>query len=722
MRQLTYDIETAMWGGSVRERYRTLGAMLALGDFNVTEIAALARVGESTVRTVLRREDDYVERVGPQRTGRRGGQPVRWRLRPGARESIRAILRELEDLGAGSWLDDPFAPDSPKAAVLAAEDVLLRLAPNASDSDERAELIKLARAQAETAEGTITPQQETGYITDHLRIVRLLIDLEEEMQQSNTRPESAGVLERVRQVSQDLLLAVGRTQDIHLGNAVMRRIPDSLYATNFLISHKKPSYPEPARSYPTTERDLPSGRNVFVGTGPSRLFGTDGVRGIAGRDLSASLAVDLATAAAQILARPEVGASRAVAVIGRDPSSSGQFLESAIIAGLTSSGVDVIRIGIAPAAAVAFLTALHGAQLGVSLSASHSKAPYNGIKFFGLGGYKLQDPVEDEIERQLVSAREHESPGTAPGVFGDVIDGSAEIEKYISHVLSSLPNNASKALAGLRVVVDCANGASSAIAPQLLRAAGADVTAISAYPDGQNINVGSGSTDTEALISEVKRHKADAGIAYDGDADGCIAVDHLGRVVDGDQILAVLALDLADQGKLARRTVVMTVMSNLGFRLAMQDAGIGVVETQVGDRYLADEIRSGDYSLGGTQSGRIIIADHAPGPDGILVSLYLLAIVARSGKTLASVTEVMTRHPQVLVNVRIPDKERGLVTSANRLISAVEEAAEELSQRGRIVLRPSGTEPVVRVMVEDDDRGQAERLAQQLADTVRELV
>lgn len=705
----------------MHERYRTLGAMLAVGDFSVAEIAALARVEKSTVRTVLRREDDYVERAGKQRTGRRGGQPVRWRLRPGARESIRAILKDLEDLGAGSWLADSSAPDSPKAAVLAAEDVLLRRAPAAHDPAERTELIKLARAQVETAEGTVAPEQETGFISDHLRVVRLLLDLEE-MEQSATQPESADVLERVWQVSNDLLLAAGRTQDTRLGDAVRRRNPGSLYATNFLISHKRPNYPEPARSYPTLAYHRPSGKNVLVGTRPARLFGTDGVRGIAGRDLSAPLAVDLAIAAAQVLARPDDAAARAVAVIGRDSSSSGQFLESAIIAGLTSSGVDVIRIGVAPAAAVAFLTAMHGAQLGVSLSASHSRAPYNGIKFFGPGGYKLQDSVEDEIERQLISAREHGPSAALPAVFGDVRDGSAEIESYISHVLSSLPDNASKALAGLRVVVDCANGAASAIAPRLLSAAGAEVTAIGISPDGQNINVGYGSTDPARLISEVKRREADAGIAYDGDADACIAVDHLGRLIDGDQILAVLALELADQGKLAHRTVVMTVMSNLGFRLAMQDAGISVVETQVGDRYLADEIRSGDYSLGGTQTGRIIIADHATGPDGLLVSLNLLAIAARRGQTLASVMDVMTRHPQVLVNVHIPDEERAQVTSSYRLISAVEEAAVELGQRGRIVLRPSGTEPVVRVMVEDDDRGQAERLARQLADTVRELV
>ena len=264
-----------------------------------------------------------------------------------------------------------------------------------------------------------------------------------------------------------LLLAAGQTQDMRLGDAVGRRIPDSLYATNFFISHKKPNYPEPDRSYPATEHEQLSGRNMFVGTRPARLFGTDGVRGVAGRDLSAPLAVDLAIAAAQVLAQPDDGAARAVAVIGRDSSSSGQFLESAIIAGLTSSGVDVIRIGVAPAAAVAFLTALHGAQLGVSLSASHGRAPYNGIKFFGPDGYKLQDSVEDEIERQLISVREQGSPGVASTVFGDVRDGSGEIESYISHVLSSLPDNASKALAGLRVIVDCANGAASEIAPRV---------------------------------------------------------------------------------------------------------------------------------------------------------------------------------------------------------------------------------------------------------------
>jgi phosphoglucosamine mutase len=634
----------------MHERYRILGAMLALDDFSVAEIAALAAVGQSTVRTVLRRENDYVEKIGPLPTGRPGGQPFRWRLRPSARESIREVLQELESLGAESWLDDSFALGAATLPLPASA---------TGDSGERAKPAEPAPARVEAAE-----------------------------------------------------------------DAVRRRIPDSLYATNFLISIENPDYPEPTRSYPTAaERDRLLDGNVFVQSGRDRLFGTDGVRGKAGEDLSAPLAVDLAIATAHVLGRPNVGSNRATAVIGRDPSSSGHFLESAIIAGLTSSGVDVIQIGVAPAAAVAFLTALHDAQFGVSLSASHSKAPYNGIKFFGRGGYKLNDSVEDQIERQLKYAVEHESGGEAPVVFGAVRDGSYEIERYIAHVLSAaLPADVSKALGDLKVVVDCANGATSAIAPRLLSAAGVDVTAIGVNPDGQNINIGSGSTDTAALSAEVIRRKADLGIAYDGDGDACIAVDHRGRLVDGDKILAALALDFADQGQLAHRTVVTTVMANLGFRLAMQAADIKVVETHVGDRYLADEIRAGDYSLGGTQSGRIIIADHAPGPDGLLVSLYLLAIVARSGKKLAEVTDVMTRHPQVLVNVEILDEETDLISSAGQLVDAVEEAAEGLGERGRIVLRPSGTEPVVRVMVEDEDGDQAKRLAQQLAHTIRDLV
>jgi phosphoglucosamine mutase len=729
--------------------------MLALGEFSVSEVAALANVRESTVRTILRREGQYVERIGVQRTGRRGGQPVWWRVRPEARDAIRAILEKLEGIGAGPWLDDRAERDGPAAppvgAILAAEDVLLRRVPAARDPVERAGLIKLARTQVETVEAAVAPPGEADLFSDHLKVVNLLLDLEE-MEQSSTQSGSVTEKRQGWQVSIDLLLAAGRTQDKRLCEAVRRRveasplamiggrgrrrraeqprtgreprIPDVLFARNFLIYHASPNYPKSDISHHMAGLYHRAGvKTLIEGMRSGRLFGTDGIRGVAGRDLSAPLAVGLAIAAARVLARPDSSAGRRpVAVIACDPSSSSQFLESAIIAGLTSSGVDVIRLGVAPAAAVAFLTARKRASLGVMLSASHSRAPYNGIKFFGRGGYKLPDAVEDEIEQQLTVVIDSDPAAVPAAGFGVVTDGSAEIASYITHVLSSLPGDPSKALTGLRIVADCANGAAWEVGPKLLRAAGAEVIAIGVFPDGQNINAGYGTTDPGTLIAAVREHRADAGIAYDGDADRCIAVDHLGRIIDGDQILAALSFDLAGRGKLAHRTVVATVMSNIGFRLAMQEAKINVVETPVGDRYIIDEMRRGGYVIGGEQSGRIIIADHATAPDGLLVSLNLLAIAARHNRTLADLADVMARHPQILVNVSIPLQERPLVASSEQLTSAVQEAAVELGQRGRIVLRPSGTEPVVRVMVEDDDHGRAERLARQLADTVRELV
>jgi phosphoglucosamine mutase len=717
----------------VLERYRTLGAMLALGEFSVQQVAALAHVGQSTVRTVLRRESQHVEKVGSQPTGRRGGQPDRWQLRPGAREAIRVILLELQDAGAGSWLDDPSNLDSRLGPLLAAEDVLLRQAPGTSDPAERLSLIKLALLQVETAQGIVAQADEADLAAAHLQVTQLLLELER-MEQNAPVQSGEELEEEVWRMLPDLLLATGRTQDVWLGDAVLRRvgaslpmgqhsrIPLTLLAPNFSISSTRPEYPTPVPSGDALERFGQASEDVFVSRAPPRLFGTDGVRGEAGRDLSAWLAVDLAIAAAHVLAAAG-GSRRPVAVVGRDSSSSGQFLESAIIAGLSSSGVDVIRVGVAPAAAIAFLVAEHDAPLGVSVSASHSRAPNTGIKFFGQGGYKLRDSEEDEIEREFVALAKHDPPGAPASGFGDIIDGSAEIATYASYVLSSLPGDSSTALVGLHVVVDCANGAASMIAPPVLRAAGADVTEIGVSPDGQNINLGFGSTDPEALIATVKETGADAGIAFDGDADGCLAVDHNGRVIGGDQILATLARDLASQQKLAQQTVVATVMSSLGFRLAMQDAGISVIETQVGDRYIVDEIRRGGYSLGGTQSGRIIIADHATGPDGLLVTLSLLATVVRTGHTLADVADDMTQYPQVLVNVSIPVEERPQVDASEpQLVSAVEEATGGLGERGRILLRSSGTESVVRVMVEDEDPGQAKRLADQLANTVRELV
>ncbi|HLX49185.1 MAG TPA: phosphoglucosamine mutase [Streptosporangiaceae bacterium] len=465
-----------------------------------------------------------------------------------------------------------------------------------------------------------------------------------------------------------------------------------------------------------------------------RLFGTDGVRGVAGHDLTARLAMDLATAAAQTLgdagafAAARATSRRPFAVLGRDPRASGEYLEAAVVAGLTGAGVDVLRLGVIPTPAVAYLTGELGAEFGVMLSASHNPAPDNGIKFFGTGGLKLPDEVEDDIEDRL--KRNVTVPGPPAAGFGRVRDASVEPERYLDHLVDSLRQEGTapswperhataeaRPLTGLRVVVDCAHGAAYALAPEALRRAGADVIAIGAEPDGVNINQGCGSTSLGALSAAVVAHNADAGIAHDGDADRCLAVDAAGRPIDGDQILAILALGFQEAGRLKGGTVVATVMSNLGFRLAMSDAGIQVVETAVGDRYVLEAMRAGNYVLGGEQSGHIILLDHATTGDGILTGLQLLATVARSGKPLAELATVMTRYPQVLINVQGVDKSR--VGSAPELAAAVAAAETELGALGRVLVRPSGTEPTVRVMVEATDAIAAERVAGQLAESVR---
>ena len=476
-----------------------------------------------------------------------------------------------------------------------------------------------------------------------------------------------------------------------------------------------------------------------------RLFGTDGVRGIAGRDLTARLAMDLAVAGAGVLSGTGPAATgpspvglvtdgrpsgrRPVAVVGRDPRTSGEFLEAAVVAGLASSGMDVLRLGVIPTPAVAYLTGALDADFGVMLSASHNPAPDNGIKFFARGGCKLPDEAEDEIERRLaaVSSTTGSSTTGSPGAgrlpelgFGRVSDASGERERYLDHLLSTLPDSAgSRPLAGMKVVVDCAHGAAYELAPRMLCRAGADVLAIGTEPDGDNINSGCGSTSLDALRAAVVAHGADAGIAHDGDADRCLAVDADGQVVDGDQILAVLAFALKDAGRLADDTVVATVMSNLGLRLALRDAGITVVETPVGDRYVLAAMRDGQFVLGGEQSGHIILLDHATTGDGLLTSLHLLATAAGRGQPLGELAKVMTRYPQVLISV--PGVDRSLVACSPELADAVGAAAAELGDSGRVLVRPSGTEPLVRVMVEASDSGQAQELAGALADVVRNL-
>jgi phosphoglucosamine mutase len=463
-----------------------------------------------------------------------------------------------------------------------------------------------------------------------------------------------------------------------------------------------------------------------------RLFGTDGVRGVAGDDLTSRLAMDLAIASAEVLNetgrfdRARAEGRRPVAVVGRDPRASGEFLESAVVAGLAGVGVDVLRLGVIPTPAVAFLTAEKSADLGVMLSASHNPAQDNGIKLFARGGFKLPDAVEDEIEAKLGQPG-RTADGAPGGGFGRVRDDGESRERYLSHLLASLPAHGpdgaarptgrAQPLAGLRVVVDCAHGAASEVAPSLLRRAGADVIAIGAEPDGENINDGCGSTHLDTLRAAVVEQRADAGIAHDGDADRCLAVDAGGQVIDGDQIMAVLALGLKAAGRLVGDTVVATVMSNLGFRLAMRDAGISLVETGVGDRYVLEAMRAGNYVLGGEQSGHIIMLEHATTGDGLLTALQLLAAIARERVPLADLAKVMTRYPQVLVNVAGVDKTR--VASSPEVAAHVAAAAAELGRSGRVLVRPSGTEPAVRVMVEAIDPDRARHLADRLASVIR---
>jgi phosphoglucosamine mutase len=439
--------------------------------------------------------------------------------------------------------------------------------------------------------------------------------------------------------------------------------------------------------------------------------------------------MDLAVAATDVLdgmgafAAARSAHRRPLALIGRDPRASGEFLEAAVVAGLAGSGVDVLRLGVVPTPAVAYLTADLGAELGVVLSASHNPAPDNGIKFFAAGGVKLPDAVEDLIEEALTAGagRHPHQDGRLPaGGFGRVRDTTTDIERYLDHLLSTVPPVAGGLpLAGLRIVVDCAHGAAYDLAPRLLRRAGADVITIGAEPDGLNINDGVGSTWLGVLAAAVTEHQADAGIAHDGDADRCLAVDDRGQIVDGDQILALLAVALRDTGQLAGGTVVTTVMANLGFRKAMAAAGIGVVEAPVGDRYVLEAMREGKFVLGGEQSGHLILLDHATTGDGLLTGLQLLSVMARSGRPLHELAQVMTRYPQILVNVPVHDKS-GVAASAD-LAAAVTAAQTELGASGRVLVRPSGTEQAVRVMVEALDGGQAQRVAGALADTVRDL-
>ena len=434
------------------------------------------------------------------------------------------------------------------------------------------------------------------------------------------------------------------------------------------------------------------------------LFGTDGVRGVANRDLTAELALDLAVAAAHVLG--EVGAiskNRPKAIVGQDSRASGEFLEAAIVAGLSSAGVDVYKVGVLPTPAIAHLVASTGADLGVMISASHNPMPDNGIKFFAKGGGKLDDSLEAAIEARL---NEPWDRPVGKGVGRVIVDESAS-ERYIFHLLSSLSVN----LAGIKVVVDCANGAASEVAPEVYARAGADVIAISNKPNGLNINENCGSTHLENLIAQVKSSGADLGIAHDGDADRCLAVDASGNLIDGDFILAILAKEWKVP------TVVGTVMTNLGFIKAMSDSGIAFEKTPVGDRYVLEKMLASGHKLGGEQSGHIIMRDFANTGDGLLTALQLMSVMAKNKKSLAELAQVMKRFPQVLINVENVDKSK--LGSSKALASAIGEFESKLGATGRILLRASGTEPLVRVMVEAETESAAEEIAKKLAAQVR---
>ncbi len=449
----------------------------------------------------------------------------------------------------------------------------------------------------------------------------------------------------------------------------------------------------------------------------TRLFGTDGVRGLANRTLTVDLAMRLGAAAAAVLAaegdgtRAQGASPRPLAVLGRDPRVSGEMLEAALAAGLASQGVDVLLVGELPTPAVAHLTAQHGAALGAVISASHNAMPDNGIKFFAAGGHKLGDHVEDRIEGALTSGA---ITGPTGAAVGRIARASAEdaLGGYVGHLLGATPGR----LDGLVVVVDCANGAASVAGPRAYREAGATVIEIHASPDGYNINDGCGSTHLDDVRAAVLAHGADLGLAHDGDADRCLAVDAGGEVVDGDQIMAVLALAMRDSGELAGDTLVATIMSNLGLKVAMRAAGIEVTETKVGDRYVLERLREGGYSLGGEQSGHLVLPAHATTGDGMLTGLRIMARMAETGRSLAELASVMTVLPQILINV--PVDEKAAVVASSVVSDAVAAEERRLGAGGRVLLRPSGTEQLFRVMVEAEDADFAREVAERLAGVV----
>ncbi len=446
-----------------------------------------------------------------------------------------------------------------------------------------------------------------------------------------------------------------------------------------------------------------------------KYFGTDGVRGVANSQLTPELAFKIGRVGGYVLTRHKQEGKPKV-VIGRDTRISGQLLESALLAGLLSVGAEVVRLGVISTSGVAYLTRALGADAGVMISASHNPFPDNGIKFFGSNGFKLSDEVEAEIE-QYLDAAEDTLPRPTGEQIGTVLEFLEGGQKYLSH----LKNSVTERFEGMKIVLDCANGAVSSLAARLFADVEAEVITIGANPNGVNINEQCGSTHPEKLQEEVLKHKADLGLSFDGDADRCIAVDDTGEIVDGDYIMAICARALKAKGKLNNNTVVTTVMANMGFFKAMEEAGVNTTKTAVGDRYVVEEMIRGGYNLGGEQSGHIIFLDYNTTGDGLLTGLQLLNIVKESGKPLSELKTIMTKYPQILINVRVEDKTKLAGNAA--IEQSIKEVEEELAGNGRVLVRPSGTEPIVRVMAEGPDEDQLSQLVDRIVDVVkRELV
>ncbi len=440
-----------------------------------------------------------------------------------------------------------------------------------------------------------------------------------------------------------------------------------------------------------------------------RLFGTDGVRGSANKDLTPELVFALGKSASLVIAQQH-GKGRASAVVGRDPRASGEMLEAALIAGLATVGVDVLKVGVLPTPAIAYLTQYYKADLGIVLSASHNVFSDNGVKFFSKDGKKLPDEVEDEIEKNLDTKVPHPT-GSEVGRVKEMADA---YEAYVSHLLETINLGALK---GLKIVVDCANGAASEVAPDVYHRAGAEVIAIHNSPNGLNINENCGSTHMQSLIETVKKEKADLGIAHDGDADRCLAVDELGNIIDGDHILALLAKDFKDNSKLSSQTVVSTVMANLGFKFAMKEQAISIIETQVGDRYVLEAMEEKNFVLGGEQSGHVIMRNYSTTGDGLLTALHLMNAVTNQKKPLSELSKIVKKYPQILINVSNVDRDK---IGNEKLQNAVKEAEKQLGNKGRILLRPSGTEELIRVMVEAETQNTADSIAKQIAEVVKQ--